>query len=52
MKYAAKELARDIREHTKAAQSQTKSNEQMLEFMRNLNGRLKRTVQDKLNEGE
>lgn len=52
MKYAAKELARDIREHTKAAQSQAKSNEEMLEFMRNLNGRLRKTVQDKLKEGE
>lgn len=48
VKYFAKTLSKDLQEHTKAAVSQTQTNEEMLRFMRNLNGKLERTVREKL----
>lgn len=53
VKYLAKELSRDLREHTKAAveltkaaQEQKEASSEVLKFMRNLNGKLaKATIQ-------
>lgn len=64
VKYFAQTLSEDLREHTKAATELTnaakqqtkasltaaKSNDQVLTFMKKLNGKLEGAVQDKLNE--
>lgn len=47
-KYFAKELSKDLREHTKAAVNQTAASNEVLLFMRNLNGELKKAAARKL----
>ena len=65
-KYFAKELSNDLRAHTNAALAQTKSNEkiagvaeaqsksnqEMLRFMKNLNGKLENAYIEKVSEVE
>lgn len=50
LKYAAKQLSADLKEHTKAAVHQTEASKEMLMFMKNLNGKLKKTVIAKIQE--
>lgn len=56
-KYLAKYLSKDIREHTEAAthltiaaQEQTKASNEVLKFMRKLNGKLEGAVIQKVSE--
>lgn len=64
VKFSLSKLSRDIQEHTKAAMSQSqtnqtvaksiqsysKQNEELLQFMKNLNGRLQHAVIQKVEE--
>lgn len=57
VKYLANTLSKDIREHTMAAvasttasEAQTKASNEVLEFMRNLNGKLTGAVKSKIKE--
>ena len=40
VKYFAEKLSNDLQEHTKAAINQTKASEEVIRFMKNLNGKL------------
>jgi len=58
-KYFAKELSRDLREHTKAAtnlasaaQEQQKASKEVLTFMKKLNGRLPALVGEKIKQAD
>jgi len=46
-KYFAKELSKDLREHTKAALAQTEASKEVLTFMKKLNGKLPKLVEEK-----
>jgi hypothetical protein len=48
VKYLAKTLSADLQEHTKAALAQTNASNEVLMFMKNLNGELKKAAQKKL----
>lgn len=48
--WATKELSSDLKEHTKAAQQQTLASEEVLRFMKNLNGKLEGAFVDKVRE--
>ena len=49
-KYFANTLSKDLNEHTKAAISQSRASEEVLTFMKNLNGKLttatKKTIKE------
>lgn len=47
VKYLAKTLSKDLQEHTKAAITQAQTNEEMLTFMKKLNGKLPKLVEEK-----
>ena len=48
LKYGAQTLSKDLQEHTAAAVRQRETSEEVLRFMRNLNGRLESVVAEKL----
>lgn len=48
MKYLANTLSKDLKEHTAAAISQRESSDEVLQFMKNLNGRLEKAAREKL----
>ena len=48
LKYFANTLAKDLQEHTKAAIAQKKSSDEVLTFMKNLNGKLQAATEAKL----
>lgn len=50
VKYLAKTLSKDLQEHTKAAQSQTRASNEVLKFMKNLNGKLENAYVEKASE--
>lgn len=52
LKFISEKFLKATEQHTKAAALQAATNQEMLTFMRNLNGRLKKTVKEKLNECE
>lgn len=49
-KYFAKQLSHDLQEHTKAAQNNAQASDEMLKFMRNLNGKLENAYIQKVQE--
>jgi Mg2+/Co2+ transporter CorB len=50
VKYFAKSLTSALKEHTKAAQGQIKSSDEVLKFMINLNGKLENAYIEKAKE--
>lgn len=50
VKYFANTLSKDLQEHTKAALEQAKSSEEVLKFMKNLNGKLEGAFVEKVKE--
>jgi hypothetical protein len=50
VKYLAKTLTVGLKEHTQAAQSQTKASKEVLKFMKNLNGKLENAYIEKAKE--
>jgi hypothetical protein len=50
VKYFAKSLTSALKEHTLAAQSQTKASDEVLKFMINLNGKLENAYIEKAKE--
>ena len=52
MKWGAREVAHDLKEHTKAATIQTEASREMLDFMKNLNGRLRKSVASTLEDNK
>jgi len=52
VKYFANTLSTDLKEHTKAAQEQTRASREVLKFMKNLNGKLEGAFIAKVEEAE
>lgn len=50
VKFLAKTLSQDLQEHTKAAIKQTQASNEVLKFMKNLNGKLEGAVKAKVQE--